>query len=177
MTEPQLPSNAVTGTDSGTPALRYHAIDHIALAVMDLEPAIALFSDVLGFRLVRRLHIQGAKTGMRSAEMEANGVKFVLCQGTEPESPLSRMVTDYGPGVAHVGILVDDVDATVSELKARGMKFDTGVIEGPGLTQAFTARDGNSGLTLEVLKRNGEEGFVEANVQSLFDQLEQSQSV
>src|ERR1700743_3121244 len=87
---------------------RYRAIDHIAIAVVDLESAVQFYSEVLGFRLVRRLHINGKKTGMRSAEMEYEGLKFVLCQGTEPESQVSRLVSNFGPGVAHIALQVDD---------------------------------------------------------------------
>jgi 4-hydroxyphenylpyruvate dioxygenase-like putative hemolysin len=154
----------------------YRAIDHIAIAVVELEPAVQFYSEILGFKLVRRLHIKGKKTGMRSAEMEYQGLKFVLCQGTEPESQVSRLVSNFGPGVAHIALEVDDVAASVAELTARGLRFDTSVIEGPGLTQAFTARDTNSGMSFELIKRTGEEGFVEQNVQSLFDQLEKSNS-
>lgn len=56
------------------------------------------------------------------------------------------------------------------------MRFDTSVIEGPGLTQAFTSRDANTGLSFELIKRSGEQGFVDDNIQVLFDQLEQSGS-
>ncbi|WP_246797569.1 VOC family protein [Burkholderia perseverans] len=159
------------------PGLDYRAIDHIALAVVDLEAAVQLFTHVLGFRLMARRHIQGRKTGMRSAELESGGgLKFVLCQGTEPESQVSRLVSEFGPGVAHIALEVDDVAQTVDELRRRGMGFDTSVIEGPGLTQSFTSRDRNTGLSFEIIKRNGEHGFVDDNIQSLFDQLEKSDS-
>ncbi|TKC90314.1 glyoxalase [Trinickia terrae] len=159
-----------------TSGIVYRAIDHIALAVIDLEAAIRLFTSVLGFKLIGRRHIRGAKTGMHSAELEHGGLRFVLCQGTEPESQVSRLVSEYGPGVAHIALEVDDVAKTVGELGTRGMRFDTSVIEGPGLTQSFTARDANTGLSFEIIKRSGEHGFVDDNIQSLFDQLEKSNS-
>ncbi len=114
---------------------------------------------------------------MRSAELESGGgLKFVLCQGTEPESQVSRLVSEFGPGVAHIALEVDDVARTVDELRRRGLGFDTSVIEGPGLTQSFSSRDRNTGLSFEFIKRNGEHGFVDDNIQSLFDQLERSDS-
>ena len=154
----------------------YHRIDHIAIAVPDLEIAIPFFSDILGFNLIRRLETKGKRTGMISAEMECNGIRFVLCQGTEPESQVSRLIEKHGPGVAHIALAVDDVHAMVKDLSSRGMKFDTSVIEGPGLQQAFSTRDGNSGLAFEFIARGGEEGFLQSNVQALFDQLENSGS-
>lgn len=156
------------------PAAPYRRIDHIALAVADLEQAIALFQNVLGFELKRRRHIEGAHTGMLSAELEANGIRFVLCQGTEPESQVSRLVRHFGVGLAHVALEVDDVEHSVESLRRKGLSFDTNVIRGPGLTQAFSSRCSNTGMSFEFISRSGEEGFVDANIQDLFRQLEES---
>lgn len=150
----------------------YKKIDHIALAVRDLEPAIRLFSHVLGFRLVRRRTIRGQATGMVSAEMEHNGIKFVLCQGTEPESQVSKLVTAHGVGVAHIALQVDDIRQAAFALNGRGMEFETSLIEGPGLRQIFSRRDANTGLSFELIERTGEGEFLEDNVQALFSQLE-----
>ncbi|WP_166212312.1 VOC family protein [Cognatiluteimonas telluris] len=164
------PSSSVTGG-----ALAYQRIDHVAIAVRDLESAIAFYSEVLGFQLIQRREIHGERTGMISAEMELNGIKFVLCQGTEDASQVSRLIDQYGPGVAHIALAVDDVHSAVDELGSRGLKFDTSVIEGPGLIQAFSARCTNSGLSFELIaRRPDEEGFLAANVRELFEQLERS---
>lgn len=152
----------------------YTEIDHIAFAVRDLEAAIRLFERVLGFQLTKRLETRGKRTGMLSAEMEHNGIKFVLCQGTEAASQVSKLIETFGPGVAHVALRVEDAHATVSELRDRGLSFDTTVIEGAGLRQAFSSRCANTGLSFEFIERNGEEGFLASNVSELFDQLEGS---
>lgn len=152
---------------------KYHRIDHIAFAVHDLDAAIELFSAGLGFTLTARRRIQGS-TGMITAEMEYNGLKFVLCQGTEPESQVSQLIAHNGPGVAHIAFEVDDVHSTAAELRARGFEFDTTVIEGPGLQQVFSSRCSNSGACFEFIHRTTEEGFLEGNVQELFDQLERA---
>lgn len=152
----------------------YQAIDHIAIAVVDLEAAIHLFGDVLGFELKERRHIKGQRTGMISAEMEVNGIRFVLCQGTEATSQVSQLVEHHGVGVAHIALSVDDVEATVTSLRRQGLEFDTKVINGPGLSQAFSSRCPHTGLSFEFIHRSGEGGFLEANVQQLFDELEQA---
>jgi 4-hydroxyphenylpyruvate dioxygenase-like putative hemolysin len=111
---------------------------------------------------------------MISAEIEHNGLKFVLVQGTEAESQVSQLITHYGPGVAHIAFEVNDVPGAVADLTSRGLCFDTTVIKGPGLTQAFSSRCKNSGMSFEFIKRDSEEGFLAANVQELFDQLEKA---
>jgi methylmalonyl-CoA/ethylmalonyl-CoA epimerase len=155
----------------------YQRIDHIAIAVIDLEQAITFYTTVIGFNLVRRLEIKGKRTGMISAELELNGIKFVLCQGTEPESQVSRLIEHHGPCVAHIALEVDDIHETFVELKRRGLLFDTSVIgTGTALEQAFSTRDKNSGISIEFIRRDEEKGFLQSNVQELFDQLEQSGS-
>lgn len=152
----------------------FRAIDHIAIAVIDLEQGIDYFSRVLGFSLIRRLQISGQRTGMLSAEMEMNGIKFVLCQGTERDSQVSRLIEHFGPGVAHIALSVSDVDSTAQVLAEQGMGFATTVIRGPGLTQVFSTRDANTGMSFEFIERSGEPGFLKGNVDELFAQLEQS---
>ncbi|WP_241243223.1 VOC family protein [Xanthomonas oryzae] len=155
-------------------ALRYHKIDHIALAVDDLEASIALFRDQLGFVLTGRRHITGKTTGMRSAEMQHGDLIFVLCQSTEPQSQVSRLIAHHGAGVAHIALRVDDAHATAKHLRERGLAFDTNVIEGQGLRQIFSDRSELTGLSFEFIERNGEVGFQDASVSELLAQLERS---
>lgn len=157
--------------DSG---VDYKSIDHIAIAVIDIEQAISFYSGILGFKLIRRLKIEGKATGMLSAELEHNGIKFVLVEGTEPESQVSRLIRNYGPGIAHIALEVECVESTVAQLIDKGLSFDTDVIKGSGLNQAFSSRDPNSGMSFELIQRTGEEGFLPENIQQLFDQLEAS---
>ncbi|MYM84895.1 glyoxalase [Duganella sp. FT50W] len=154
--------------------LRFKKIDHIAIAVSNLDQAITFYSSQLGFTLQRRLNVAGKKTGMISAEMERDGLKFVLCQGTEPESQVSRLVAEFGPGVAHIALEVDEVEVAAKALAQRGLQFDTSVINGGSLKQIFSSRDPNSGMSFEFIERHGEQGFLEENVHELFAQLEKS---
>lgn len=148
------------------------AIDHVAIAVRDLDAAISHYRDVLGFELRERRQISGRISGMDSAVMEAGGVKFVLVQGDSPESNVSRYIDAYGPGVQHVAIEVPDPQAALEDLRARGADLLTGIINGPGLDQIFTKREPNSGIQLEIIARAENEGFDPRNVQELFEAME-----
>lgn len=147
-------------------------IDHVAIAVRDLEAAIAYYHDVLGFELQERRQISGRISGMDSAVMEAGGVKFVLVQGDSPESNVSRYIEAYGPGVQHVAIEVPDPQEAIDDLKRRGADLLTGIIHGPGLDQIFTKREPNSGIQLEIIARAENDGFDPSNVQELFEAME-----
>jgi chorismate mutase-like protein len=147
-------------------------IDHVAIAVRDLDAAIAHYRDVLGFELRERRRISGRVSGMDSAVMEAAGVKFVLVQGDSPESNVSRYIEAYGPGVQHVAIEIPDAREAIEDLRARGADLLTGIIQGPGLDQIFTKREPNSGMQLEIIARAENEGFDPRNVQELFEAME-----
>jgi methylmalonyl-CoA epimerase len=148
------------------------AIDHVAIAVRDLDAAIAYYGDVLGFELEERRQISGRISGMDSAVMRAGGVKFVLVQGDSPESNVSRYIEAYGPGVQHVAIEIPDAQAAIEQLKDAGADLLTGVINGPGLDQIFTKREQSSGMQLEIIARAENEGFDPRNVQELFEAME-----
>ncbi len=147
-------------------------IDHVAIAVRNLDAAIGYYRDVLGMELRERRQIAGRISGMDSAVMEAGGVKFVLVQGDSPESNVSRYIEAYGPGVQHVAIEIPDAQQAIDDLRARGADLLTGVINGPGLDQVFTKREPNSGIQLEIIARAENEGFDPRNVQELFEAME-----
>ena len=152
-------------------------IDHVAIAVADLEAAVTLYRDVFGFELLNRREISGAFTGMRSAELNAGGFSIVLVQGTDPASQVSRYIEQFGPGVQHIAVEVDNVEQLADRLRASGMKFATDVIRGNGLIQIFTQRDEPSGMMFEFIERGSTEaGFEQGNIQKLFDQLEAAEA-
>ncbi|HYL04915.1 MAG TPA: VOC family protein [Thermoanaerobaculia bacterium] len=168
------PTTTVAATMS---ALGKHAtaIDHIAIAVHDLEESIGLYTRVLGFELVERRKTEGKTTAMVSAVLKAGPITIVLLQGTTPESQVSKYVEHYGPGVQHLAIAVENLPELAEELKAEGLKFDTTVITSPGLRQIFSHRDPGSGMMFELIERLGGD-FSDQSVQQLFQQLEAKDS-
>jgi methylmalonyl-CoA/ethylmalonyl-CoA epimerase len=164
------PTTSATATMS---ALGKHAtaIDHIAIAVHDLEESIVLYTQVLGFELVERRKTEGKVTAMVSAVLKAGPITVVLLQGTSPESQVSKFIDHYGPGVQHLAIAVENLPELAEELKSQGLQFDTTVITSPGLRQIFSHRDPGSGMMFELIERLGGD-FSDQSVQQLFQQLE-----
>jgi methylmalonyl-CoA epimerase len=154
-------------------AISRHArgIDHVAIAVPDLDAATEFYTAALGMEAESEKITEGLHRGMRSRVIRAGDVKIVLVQGTTPDSNVSKYIAAYGPGVQHVAILVDDIEAVVADLQPH-VEFDTNVIVGPNLKQAFTHRDAASGMVYELVQRTEYNGFQDENVQQLFDQLE-----
>jgi len=148
-------------------------IDHIAIAVQDLEEALALYQGILGFELIKKREIQGQFSGMVSAELDANGFNIVLIQGADESSQVNQYIKEYGPGVQHVAIEVEDMDNLVDDLEDKGMEFATNIINGKNLLQIFTKRNKNCGMMLEFIKKqSGDAVFEKNNIEGLFQQLE-----
>ncbi len=148
------------------------AIDHIAIAVNDLEASIVFYGKVLGFELHERRRTEGKVTAMISAVMKAGPVTVVLLEGTSPESQVSKYVEHYGPGVQHIAFAVENLPSLAEDLKNAGLEFDTRIIESPGLRQIFSRRDPGSGMMYEFIERMGGD-FSDESVKSLFEQLEE----
>ncbi len=149
-------------------------IDHIAIAVPDLEASIAFYQK-LGFTQVRRRRTAGDATEMVSAVLQAGAIIVVLVQGTAPGSQVSRYIDNYGPGVQHIAFEVRDVEKLMHELKDVGVEFSTTLIQGCEIRQAFTARDRGSGMMYEFIERQTNDGdFTDESVQDLFEQLERN---
>lgn len=155
----------------------FSRIDHIAIAVSDLETALCFYRDTLGMALVERRETKGLRTGMMSAVMDAGAFQIVLIQGIGEESQVSRYITRYGHGVQHVAFEVTNIERMAENLARDGLRFSTGLLVGPGLKQIFSERDAASGMMYELIERTGETGFQDDNVTQLFEQLEASESI
>jgi methylmalonyl-CoA/ethylmalonyl-CoA epimerase len=94
-------------------------IDHIAIAVEDLDAAISLFTTVLGLKLTHREDI--ARYGIHVATLATGGTDIELVQGTTPDSPISKFIASRGAGMHHIAFEVDDIDAALAALKAKGV--------------------------------------------------------
>lgn len=152
-------------------------VDHIAIAVRDLPSAVAYFSERLGFTLSETRETTAESTGMHSAVMRRDTVTFVLLEGTNAASPVSRFVERYGPGVHHVALHVNGLDDVVADLQQNGLAFSTSIVRSSSLHQTFSERDDNSGMMFELIERGDFPGFDDGNVKQLFADLESSRNV
>lgn len=151
-------------------------IDHLAIAVTDLESSIEFHQNVLGFTLAERRKTTGKKTAMSSAVMRCGPITFVLIQGKSSDSQVSKFIEHYGPGVQHIAIEVESLVNVFEELKKRGFEFDTDIICSPGLKQIFSKRNPVSGLMIEFIERTSDGDFTDNSVQNLFESLEEKDS-
>jgi methylmalonyl-CoA/ethylmalonyl-CoA epimerase len=98
-------------------------IDHVGIAVPDLDEAIAFYERVFGMRCMHREvnEEQGVTEAMLTVGEGPDRVQ--LLAPLSPESPIARFLDRSGPGVQQVAYTVADVDATCAALRARGVRL------------------------------------------------------
>jgi methylmalonyl-CoA/ethylmalonyl-CoA epimerase len=95
-------------------------IEHIGIAVKDLETSNALFEKLLGSASYKEEEVPSE--GVRTSFFRTGTTKVELLQATRDESAIARFIEKKGEGVHHIAFDVDDIVAEVSRLKAEGFE-------------------------------------------------------
>src|SRR5262245_18847784 len=96
-------------------------IDHIAIAVADIENAITLFETVLGMKVKHREDVPNFK--VTTATLSTGGCDIELIQATSEDSPVAKFIAERGPGMHHIALSVPDINATLQRLRAQGVQL------------------------------------------------------
>ena len=162
-------------------------IDHITLCVEDLAATEYLFTKVLGFNVIWSARDVGSdKSSMDTVVVQRGEAKIALMQGRDKlvQSQINKFIEDYGQGVQHVAVEVDDIEAVSREWEAHGVKFSGPLKQGRDgfgpLQQRFTyPLFPGGGVFLELTQRtHGTEQsktFVQGTVESLYKDIERDQ--
>ena len=97
----------------------FEQIDHVGIAVSDLERALAVFRDTFGMPLVHREVVE--EQGVEAALLDVGDSHIELLLPLGEETPVGRFVAKRGGGLHHVAYRVADVDATLEQLRAAGV--------------------------------------------------------
>lgn len=116
-------STQETSPDAGLPGDLFTAIDHVGVAVPDLDAAIATYRDVFGLRLVHEE--TNEEQGVREAMMAVgdSGSAVQLLAPLSPDSTIGKFLDRNGPGIQQVAYRVTDVEAVAATLRERGMRL------------------------------------------------------
>jgi len=96
-------------------------IDHIGVAVGDLNASLAFFRDALGLELEAPEEVPSQR--VRAHFLQAGEAAIELVEPTGDDSPIAKFVAKRGPGIHHLALRVDDIVAALAELKARGVRL------------------------------------------------------
>jgi methylmalonyl-CoA/ethylmalonyl-CoA epimerase len=130
-------------------------VDQIAIAVEDLDEALALFERAFGLRSSSRERVES--DGVEEAMLDVGGVRIQLIASTRPDSPVDRFLARRGPGLHHLGFGVRSVDAALDHLRAEGVELidERPRPGGGGHTVAFVHPRGTGGVLVELVEDHG----------------------
>ncbi len=128
-------------------------IDHIGIAVSDLEAALTFYRDALGLDVRPPEEVPSQK--VRAHFVPVGDSALELLEATSEDSPIARSIARRGPGLHHVTLRVDDIAAALAQLRARGVRL---IDEAPrpgaeGALVAFIHPSATGGVLIELKQR------------------------
>jgi methylmalonyl-CoA/ethylmalonyl-CoA epimerase len=96
-------------------------IDHIGVAVDDLDEAVALYRDKLGMAEQHREVVEAF--GVEAVLLEIGDGHVELLTPTEPDSGVAKFLERHGPGMHHVAYLTDDIDSALDQVRSAGLRL------------------------------------------------------
>ncbi|WP_036386218.1 methylmalonyl-CoA epimerase [Muricauda sp. MAR_2010_75] len=93
-------------------------IEHIGIAVKNLEASNSLFAKLLGVPHYKTEEVESE--GVKTSFFKSGPNKMELLEATIPESPIAKFLEKKGEGIHHIAFAVDDIVAEISRLKSEG---------------------------------------------------------
>ncbi|MGK0420670.1 MAG: methylmalonyl-CoA/ethylmalonyl-CoA epimerase [Polaribacter sp.] len=93
-------------------------VEHIGIAVKDLEVSNKLFASLLGEKHYKEEEV--VSEGVKTSFFKTGPNKIELLQATNPESPIAKFINKKGEGVHHIAFAVSDIKAEIERLKKEG---------------------------------------------------------
>jgi methylmalonyl-CoA/ethylmalonyl-CoA epimerase len=104
-----------------TLSLVFRRIDHIGIAVADLEAAIAVHQEIYGMAMAHRETV--VEQGVEAVLFDVGENHVELLRPLADDTPVGRFLERRGPGLHHVAYQVGDIDAALAELREEGVRM------------------------------------------------------
>lgn len=101
--------------------MKVKGLDHIGIAVHNLQDALAFYRDTLGLQLEGIEVVE--EQGVRAAALSVGGTHLELLEATDREGPIARFLSSRGEGIHHICLEVDDIEVALSNLDTRGVRL------------------------------------------------------
>ena len=128
-------------------------LHHIGIATNQLAEGLAVWRDVLGLEIDATEDV--AEQGVRVAMLPIGETHVELLQPLHPNSPVGKFLAKRGPGIHHIAIEVEDIQASLAALAGKGARL---IDEEPrvgmgGCLVAFIHPSSTNGVLLELVQR------------------------
>jgi methylmalonyl-CoA/ethylmalonyl-CoA epimerase len=130
-------------------------IDHVGVAVEDLDAAIALHEATYGMELVHRETVE--EQGVEAVLLDVGENHVELLRPLSEDTPVGKFLARRGPGLHHVAYQVQDIEAALSRLRGQGVRL---IDETPrtgirGSRVAFLHPAASGGVLTEIVEPSG----------------------
>ncbi len=125
-------------------------IEHIGIAVKNLNDSISYYENVLGLKCYAIEEVKEQK--VKTAFFKIGETKIELLESTDPEGPIGKFVEKKGEGVHHIAYAVNDLESSLKEVEAKGVRLiDQKARKGAeGLNIAFLHPKSTGGVLTEL---------------------------
>lgn len=131
---------------------RILGVDHIGIAVSNLESALRFYTQTLG--LPADPIEDKPELGLRIARVRVGDVQLELIEAADWQRTMQQHLPHRGPGVYHFGLRVADVDAAVAEMEGAGVPvIDRQPREGDSMRVSFLHPDAADGTLIELVTK------------------------
>ena len=131
----------------------FSRIDHLGVAVADLDVALALYEGSFGLRVHHREVIEDQ--GVEAVALQIGETSIELLRPIRDDSPIARFLVDKGPGIHHIAYSVDDIEGALARLKDQGVRLvdETPRVGLGGAKIAFVHPKSTFGVLSEIVQR------------------------
>ncbi|MFA4949158.1 MAG: methylmalonyl-CoA epimerase [Candidatus Krumholzibacteriia bacterium] len=132
---------------------RLGAVNHIGIAVKNLEEAKKVFSDALGLSCIDEKALP--ERGVKVAFLSTGNTTIELLEGIGPESTVSKFVEQRGPGIHHLCFEVEGIERVMKELAESGVRLidETPRPGAEGKLVAFVHPKSTLGVLVELIEK------------------------
>lgn len=127
-------------------------LDHIGIAVRDLDKAVAYWSELLELKSDHRIPVPAQ--GVEVVFIPTRGARLELLAATGPDSPIAKFLERRGEGLHHVCFAVRDIEAELADLKSKGVELidEKPRLGAEGKRIAFLHPKSTYGVLIELLE-------------------------
>jgi methylmalonyl-CoA/ethylmalonyl-CoA epimerase len=127
-------------------------INHLGIATKGIEEALKFWEDALGLENIHTEVIEDQK--VRVAMLPLGESRIELLEPTSEDSPISKFLEKRGGGIHHIAIEVEDIETSLAQLKAKGMRLidESPRIGAEGCLVAFVHPSSANGVLLELVQ-------------------------
>ncbi|WP_371365349.1 Ethylmalonyl-CoA/methylmalonyl-CoA epimerase [Sporomusa rhizae] len=129
-------------------------VDHIGIAVKDLEAAKKFYTDVLGMTAQGEEVVEQQK--VKVCFIPSGDSEVELLESTSPDGPIAKFIERNGEGIQHIALRVNNIENALKELKEKGIRLidETPRYGAGGASIAFIHPKATGGILLELSERN-----------------------